>query len=98
MVDESQGTSDHGCFQLIREETVDAQLFSKTRRMLRGETSSKREQDNQIGGNERCTRSRLVTPTLSNSLTDTNIFNCNRRLRASVMILKSLDYGELLKK
>jgi len=59
VVDEDHGISDHECFQLIREESVDIQLFNKARRLLRGESSSKRVHFNQSFGDERSTRSRL---------------------------------------
>jgi len=48
VLDESHRISAHECFQLIREELVGPQMFNKSRRMWRGETSSKRDRFNQI--------------------------------------------------
>jgi len=51
--------------------------------MWREETSSKRQRVIQLSGNDLNMRSRLATPSLSNSMINTNISNYNRRLRSS---------------
>jgi len=67
-------------------EPLDPIVFGASRKMRRDESSSKRWRSIQSRGNVSGHRSRLLISTLSNSITDTKIFNCNRRI-------KSLDNG-----
>ena len=78
--------SSKGGFKLINKEPLDPIVFSASRKMWRGKSSSKRGRSLQIRDNGSGGRSRLVIPTSSNSITDSNIFNCNRRI-------KGLDNG-----
>ena len=71
-----------GCFRLISVVQGDPTLFTYSRRRYRGESSTRRDFATLNGASTTRDKSRLLTPYLSNTLNDSNIFNCNRRLRS----------------
>jgi len=65
--------------------------------MWRGESSSKHRRSIQIRDNVSGGRSRLVIPTFSNSISHTNISNCNRRIKGSDNGIEELRLWGLVK-
>jgi len=77
--EDSEGNSCQNHFKLLSKVPLDPKVFNSSRRLSKGETGRVRR--NQRHENEFGLNARLVTPNLSNSITDTNIYNCNRRIR-----------------
>jgi len=71
--------------------------LSTSRKMWRRESSLRRGRATKNRDNVSGCRSRLVTPTLSNSITDTNISNCNRRIKGSDKGIEELRLWEIAK-
>lgn len=61
---------------------IDPLVFTSSRKMTRGETSMKRARRNKKRGCIKLGVSpRLSSSNLSNSISDFNIYNCNRRIK-----------------
>jgi len=77
-------------FKLINVEPVDPNSFNSPQRLLKGESSKVKGKIVWNEDGDMCMDSRLVIQSLSNSLTDSNIINCNRRFRESEIGLEEL--------
>jgi len=77
-------------FKLINAEPVDPNSFNSRQRLLKGESSKVKGKTIWNEEGDMCMDSRLVIQSLSNSLTDSNIINCNRRFRESEIGIEEL--------
>jgi len=85
------------CFKLINVQQGNPVHFNGSCRTWIGESSTKRKDGSANHAIANGYGSRLVTPSLSNTINDSNISNCNRRLRSVDDELEELRLWKIAK-